>query len=278
MSLDGGNGGPAAKPEWVAGELRDAIDAGRYGPGEKLPSQGDLAGEFEVSRPTVQLALKILESDGVIDPMQRGRRAVVAGDQSEVSEGGIYLADAVETAFGEQQDVTIDYFGFTAETLNSAMQLPIRRMRVGTLQPKSVTLRLMLPSDGAHLALPRSVTDPDDARPRQRMDGIRSHQVGVLRNQFAQMQRLKVPGTELRFELRTVPLTPTFKLYVLNRLAVYSGLYRVHTWATPLDDDTEVEAYDVAGFNLDLRRHTGTYAEELKAWFDSYWGSIAEPD
>ncbi|OIV37805.1 hypothetical protein BIV57_09590 [Mangrovactinospora gilvigrisea] len=277
MSLDGGNGGPTAKPEWVAGELRDAIDAGRYHAGEKLPSQGDLAGEFEVSRPTVQLALKILENDGVIDPMQRGRRAVVAGDRAQVSEGGIFLADAVETAFGEQQDVTIDYFGFTAETLNSAMQLPIRRMRIGALQPKSVTLRLMLPSDGAHLALPRSVTDPDDARPRQRMDGIRRNQVGVLRTQFAQMQKLAVPRTELRFELRTVPLTPTFKLYVLNRRAVFSGLYQVQKWVTPLDGGAEVEAYDVAGFNLDLRRHTGTYAEELKAWFESYWDTIAAP-
>jgi GntR family transcriptional regulator, transcriptional repressor for pyruvate dehydrogenase complex len=47
--------------EELFGVLRDAILAGRYAPGEKLPSQRTLAGEYSLNATTVREAIKRLE-------------------------------------------------------------------------------------------------------------------------------------------------------------------------------------------------------------------------
>ncbi len=51
----------------IVSHLRTAIDAGRYGPGHRLPSEAALVKRFQVSRPTVIRALRELQSDGLID-------------------------------------------------------------------------------------------------------------------------------------------------------------------------------------------------------------------
>jgi GntR family transcriptional repressor for pyruvate dehydrogenase complex len=51
----------------VAAAVADAIAAGRHGPGERLPSERDLAESFGVSRPTVREALLALEIRGVVE-------------------------------------------------------------------------------------------------------------------------------------------------------------------------------------------------------------------
>ena len=50
----------------VAEQLRDAILDGRYREGEKLPSERDLADEFEVNRTSVREAIKVLEGHGLV--------------------------------------------------------------------------------------------------------------------------------------------------------------------------------------------------------------------
>jgi GntR family transcriptional regulator len=50
----------------VLGFLQEDIKNGRYSPGEKLPSEDQLAREFSVSRITLREALRVLEDDGVI--------------------------------------------------------------------------------------------------------------------------------------------------------------------------------------------------------------------
>ena len=46
--------------------LSEDISNGKYPPGSKLPSEGELAHEFSVSRVTLREALRVLEEDGVI--------------------------------------------------------------------------------------------------------------------------------------------------------------------------------------------------------------------
>lgn len=46
--------------------LREQIEAGRYQPGERLPSQDELAAQLNVSRLTLRDALRSLELEGVI--------------------------------------------------------------------------------------------------------------------------------------------------------------------------------------------------------------------
>ena len=51
--------------EQISAELRDEILRGRYRPGERLPSERDLAQRFEVHRGAVREALKKLEQLGL---------------------------------------------------------------------------------------------------------------------------------------------------------------------------------------------------------------------
>lgn len=64
-------------PEAVAGELTQAIRAGRLGPGDRLPGEQQLASEFGVSRPVVREAISRLQQEGLVEK-QQGRGAFVA--------------------------------------------------------------------------------------------------------------------------------------------------------------------------------------------------------
>jgi len=57
-----------AEPHWpqVAGEVRRRIEAGTYGPGERLPGTVALAAEFDVSQSTASRALASLRAEGLV--------------------------------------------------------------------------------------------------------------------------------------------------------------------------------------------------------------------
>ena len=67
---------PTAKPlkaaETVAAELRRQIVTGRLKPGDKLHPENVLQAEFDVSRPTLREALRLLESESLIT-ISRGK-------------------------------------------------------------------------------------------------------------------------------------------------------------------------------------------------------------
>jgi GntR family transcriptional regulator len=63
---------------WVLNTLRQRIEDGDYTPGAALPSENQLATEFDVSRPTVLKALAFLKQDGWIES-QQGRASFVRG-------------------------------------------------------------------------------------------------------------------------------------------------------------------------------------------------------
>jgi len=58
--------------EQVARTIRDAIVGGRIRPGESLPSERDLADQFEVNRSTVREALQRLEGLGLVEMRHGG--------------------------------------------------------------------------------------------------------------------------------------------------------------------------------------------------------------
>ncbi|MGF2949528.1 FadR/GntR family transcriptional regulator [Microbacterium alcoholitolerans] len=57
--------------EEVLDQLESAIAAGEYSPGDRLPSERDLAVQLNASRPSIREALRVLEALGVVD-VQRG--------------------------------------------------------------------------------------------------------------------------------------------------------------------------------------------------------------
>lgn len=66
-------------PLWaeIARTLRDEIAEGRHAPGDRLPTEAELAARFGVNRHTVRHALKPLVSDGLVRT-RRGSGAFVA--------------------------------------------------------------------------------------------------------------------------------------------------------------------------------------------------------
>jgi GntR family transcriptional regulator len=57
---------PRARYQQIADRLRDQITNGRYGPGERLPSEPDLIEEYQASRNTVRLAIALLTNQGLV--------------------------------------------------------------------------------------------------------------------------------------------------------------------------------------------------------------------
>jgi GntR family transcriptional regulator len=57
-----------AQPKYqeIAGRLRDQIGAGALEPGQRLPSEPDLAAEYDASRNTVRLAIALLINQGLV--------------------------------------------------------------------------------------------------------------------------------------------------------------------------------------------------------------------
>lgn len=73
---------PAFKPEalsrrdasgQIATQLRAAINAGTWRPGERLPSEQDFAETFDVSRATAREALKLLAATGLVESVRGGQ-------------------------------------------------------------------------------------------------------------------------------------------------------------------------------------------------------------
>jgi GntR family transcriptional regulator len=69
----------AARYQLIAQELRDAIRQGTYAIGTLLPSEGELAARYAVSRGTVRQAVAVLEQDGSV-AVRQGARRVVLGE------------------------------------------------------------------------------------------------------------------------------------------------------------------------------------------------------
>lgn len=64
-----GSQGVGRQPKYqrIAAELRAAIEAGEYGPGERLPGENDLMATYEVARMTARQALGVLQSEGLVE-------------------------------------------------------------------------------------------------------------------------------------------------------------------------------------------------------------------
>lgn len=69
-------GSPRSQYRQLADLIRDAIERGDFARGSVLPSEPELARRYEVSRPTVNRAMSILRSEGLVR-VERGRGTIV---------------------------------------------------------------------------------------------------------------------------------------------------------------------------------------------------------
>ncbi|WP_165188398.1 FadR/GntR family transcriptional regulator [Caulobacter soli] len=91
----------------IARAIATAINDGRYGPGDKLPSERELADDFGVSRPTIRDAMIALEFQGLVEARQGSgvyvnATAIPAGDDpGELEVGALELTEARRLFEGE---------------------------------------------------------------------------------------------------------------------------------------------------------------------------------
>lgn len=268
---------PRPPSQQIANVLRAAIRTRKFEPGERLPSQNDLAERYNVARETVKTALRILRDERLIVTRQGSGAFVRAQTERPVG-----LRPHVEAAF-ERPHVAIDFAGFSGETLHGALTEPLDKIRTGRLTPESVTIRILLPDAQEPMALPcLAETRADDPSVRQRAERItRRHTESILEavRELGELGLVK----EAKAEVRVHRAAPLFKLYILNGDEVFFGFYPVVQHTVTIDGE-EVAIYDPMGKDAVLFHRAITddetsdasqYVEQACTWFESMWSTIA---
>ncbi|CAM5722919.1 FadR family transcriptional regulator OS=Streptomyces alboniger OX=132473 GN=CP975_16315 PE=4 SV=1 [Streptomyces alboniger] len=285
-----GQGGGGKEFQRVADELRGRMTDGTYPLRSFLPSQRDLAEELGVSRDTVQRALRELASEGWIESRQGSGSRVVKTQSIQSSAAkasrlrrGVTLAPLISEAF-EQQEVTLDVYTLTSESLDAHIRLQAERIRSGFIAPERITLRALLPDASLPLPYPRVKDDRSDERLRERLRVITERHTQSLEASLRDLQTEGlVPFVDV--EIRHTPLTPTFKLYLFNGVEALHGPYEVINRKIMLDSDEEVMALDVLGLGATLTHHVkdaepnspGTvFVDSMEKWFKSVWELLSE--
>ncbi|MFQ6230488.1 GntR family transcriptional regulator [Nocardia sp. NPDC002869] len=268
---------PRPPSQQIANVLRAAILTRKLAPGEKLPSGPQLVERYGVAKATVEQAIRILRNEGLV--ISRKGSGVFVRERTERPVG---LRPHIERAF-EANSVTIDFAGFSGETLHGAITEPLDRIREGRLRPESLTIRLLVPDTSVPWSLPANADDLSDSPPfRQRMGRITErHAMGI----FDAVQELGTLGlvASATAQVRTIPVVPLFKLYILNGERSFFGFYPVYEHKLELAGEPQA-IWDLAGKDATLFHHSqdsdldsneSQFVEQSKAWFDSMWNSVA---
>ncbi|MFJ7338317.1 GntR family transcriptional regulator [Streptomyces sp. NPDC101110] len=269
--------------ERVAGELRARMASGRYPLHSRLPSQRELADEFGVSRDTVQRVLAELKSERWIESRQGSGSRVIKSQRIHSPTSSQRLGPLISAAF-EQKEVTLDVYTLTSESLDVHIRLQAERIRSGEIAPERIVLRILLPSESLELPYPRALDAADAPRLRDRFRTITRRSTESLIHVLRDLKAAAlVPSVELH--IRHAPLTPTFKLYVINGVEVLHGLYQIVERDLVLDSGEQLRALDVLGLGATLTHHVqdgdpdsaGTvFVDTMRKWYGSVWDLLSE--
>ncbi len=261
----------------IANVLRAAIFTRKFASGERLPSQNDLAERYGVARETVKSALRILRDDRLVVSRQ-GSGAFVRAE----TERPVGLRPYIEAAF-EQPHVTIDFSGFSSETLHGAIQEPLDKIRAGQLAPESVVIRILLPDFSRPAVIPSRIEPAgDDPAVRERVARIARRNTEAITESVAELGTLRLVRNAT-VEVRAQGTTVLSKLYILNRNEVFFGFYPVVTNTVSVDEQS-VGIFDVLGKDVPLFYYGTTgepndianqFVDQARGWFDSVWTNIA---
>lgn len=264
----------------VAAALRAAILTRKVEPGERLPSQAELAQRYGVARMTIQQALRVLKDEGLVSSRQGSGMFV-----RERTARPVGLRPHIEKAF-EAEHVRIDFSGYTAETLHGIISEPLDRVREGRLSPRSIGIRLLLSDMDQPLAIPVGAdNDPQAGGPvRERMAEISKRHAGGI---TASVEELEDLGLVQRasVETRVHGSAPLFKAYVINDADVFFGYYPVVRHDVKIGGK-RTPIFDPMGKDAVLFQHTddgdpestgSQFVAQTRTWFTSIWDTIARP-
>lgn len=261
----------------VANALRAAILTKKFQSGDKLPSRQELAKTYNVAPMTVQNALRELREEGLI--VSRQGSGVFVRERTERPVG---LRPHIERAF-EAENVTIDFAGFSGETLHGAMQEPLDKIRVGRIRPKSIAIRILIPDTTAPMAIPCRADDLGDSPEfRARMTRLANRYVGAIADTVHELNELGLVE-KATAAVHTHHAAPLFKLYIINGEEAFFGFYPVVEHALTVDGEPQT-IYDLRGKDAILFHHsanddetsTGSqYVDQARTWFDSMWNTVS---
>jgi DNA-binding transcriptional regulator YhcF (GntR family) len=282
----------------ILATLRSRISEGEYKPGSNLPPQRDLATEFGVSRDTIQRVLRALGDDGWIESRQGSGSKVLATPPLQVTSptkvpaGRVALGPFVTRAFA-QPTVELDVFTFTSESLDTHVRVQAEAIRHEQIPaPERIALRMLLPSDEIELPYPRARVPKDSTADVAELDRklqvrtreiIRRH-ASSLRNVLRNLQADGLVG-DVEVRVREVPLVPTHKLYLRRGAEGLLGPYKIVERTILMDDDSEIDVWDVLGLGSTLIRLVhdegdpgaigSMFMESWQDWFDACWHRYA---
>ncbi|WP_404869162.1 GntR family transcriptional regulator [Kitasatospora griseola] len=277
MSLDPDDSRPPYQQ--VSSSLRASILTKKPGfeTGDKLPSGPELAKRFGVARGTIDKALDLLRQEGLIVTRQGSGSFV-----RERTSRPVGLRPHLEAAF-EQKHVTLDFAGFSSETLHSAMLEPLDKVRSGRLAPESITVRLLLPDTTVPMAVPVLVDGlKDEEVLRERARGIAFTNAGGIAHSVEVLAELGLVQSA-SVEVKVHRASSLFKLYILNRSEAFFGFYPLRERTVAVEGEPYT-FFDVTGKDTTLFHHAAgpddaslgsQYVQQAQTWFDSVWSTIA---
>jgi hypothetical protein len=154
---------------------------------------------------TVQQAVRLLRDEGLV--VSRQGSGVYVRERTERPVG---LRPHLERAF-EDKKVSIDFAGFSGETLNGALSEPLDKVRAGRLRPESLTVRMLVPDPSSPWTLPAQVADLADSPAfRKRATRIMERNALAIIDGVTELGDLGLIP-DVRAELRVSPAVPLFK-------------------------------------------------------------------
>jgi hypothetical protein len=192
------------------------------------------------------------------------------------------LRPHIERAF-QDETVTIDFAGFSGETLAGALSEPLDQIRAGKLTPASIRIRILVPNAERPWALPCRIDDLEDEPAfRRRMAQIMDRSLATIVDTVTELQDLDAV-TDATAEVRVHGLPPVFKLYVINGTEAFFGFYPIGEHIVKAEGTTHA-MYDTMGKDSILFHHTtgddpdsanAQYVAQARIWFDSVWTSVS---
>jgi GntR family transcriptional regulator len=123
----------------VADDLREAIERGELAPGQKLPSGRELAEKYKIARNTADEAIKLLQSEGLVD-VKHGSGAFVRERRPLVRLGSNRYSQRLREETGLSP--------FLLEATRQGWQAHVEGRAVTRVQPpRDVAERLDVPSE-----------------------------------------------------------------------------------------------------------------------------------
>lgn len=278
------NGSKRLSPQEIADSLRKRIQAGELKAGDRLPTQAELAEEFGVERGAVRQALRALQEDGLLTNVSKGSPPRIAPQVPRLGEPQrtiVGLAPKLVDAF-KAPDVRVDVVCHTSETLMVALGDSLRGIHEGSLRPRSIRFRLLLPSKTINLAFPVPVDGDDEEDPlvHQRWVEMRDAQAKVLKYNLNAVRATQ--GIDVKVEFRALPFTPPVKMYLLNGDEALLGYYMLERREEEYQGQ-ELRMYDALGsqsvlfsFGRAAGERDAAFVEESQRWFDALWETIAQ--